>query len=421
MEPLLQNVNLHYELAIALLMVLSSFFSGTETAIVSSNRLRIEALAGKGSRRARRARKILDRIEDAIGLVLIGNNVVNIMATAFITFIATRAFLYDEFALFAVTAIQTAVFLVFCEVLPKVYARARAEDYLVLFSGIIYVMMTAAKPVIAPSLVFSRFLKRSLKTGESGGSLAMSRDEIDTLFRLGYRDGVIDENSSLHVSEILSLGTITAQEILTPTIDIVSIEAGSSVRELVETISRTKYSRIPVYEKRVDNIIGFVYYRDLLVQKNVKKITEILREASYVPATKRINDLYLEMRKSNSPLVFVVSEFGAVIGMVTGEDIAEEVVGEIQTRDHFNESMVIRLTQWRYLIDANLAVDSFNRIFSSSIPKKGYETLAGFLEYQTGKVPKKGERVQYGRFTFTIEEGSCRSIERIGLAVAKKK
>ncbi|HOO72044.1 MAG TPA: hemolysin family protein [Spirochaetota bacterium] len=419
MESLLKITNLYYEITIAVLIVLSAFFSGTETAIVSASRLRIESLSGKGNKRAARSLKILDRIEDAIGLVLISNNIVNVMATAFITYIATRAFLYDEYALFLVTALQTIFFLIFCEVLPKVYARARAENYLMFFSGLIQSLMIVTKPVIRSSLAFSTLLKSFMHIQDQGGSLAMSRDEIETLFKLGSKDGIIEESNRLYVSEILSFSKITAQEIITPTIDIVSIEAGSPIKELVEMISTTKYSRIPVYEKRVDNIVGFVYYRDLVLKKNIKTISDILKEAAYVPATKKINDLYREMQKQNLPLVFVVSEFGAVIGMVTHEDIVEEVVGEIQTRDHFNESLIIRVSEWKYLLDPNLAVDFFNRLFNAGIPKKGYETLAGFLQYQTGKVPKKGDRIQYERFTFTIEEATPRSIDKIMLSVSR--
>ena len=420
MESLLKITNLYYEITIAVLIVFSAFFSGTETAIVSASRLRIESLSGKGNKRATRSLKILDRIEDAIGLVLIGNNIVNVMATAFITYIATRAFLYNEYALFLVTALQTIFFLIFCEVLPKVYARARAESYLMLFSGVIQSLMIVAKPVIRSSLAFSTLLKNLMHIQDQGGSLAMSRDEIETLFKLGSKDGIIDESNRLYVSEILSFSKITAQEIITPTIDIVSIEAGSPIKVLVEMISTTKYSRIPVYEKRVDNIIGFVYYRDLVLKKNIKNISDIMKEAAYVPATKKINDLYREMQKQNLPLVFVVSEFGAVIGMVTHEDIVEEVVGEIQTRDHFNESLIIRITDWKYLLDPNVTVDFFNRLFNAAIPKKGYETLAGFLQYQTGKVPKRGDRIQYERFTFTIEDATPRSIDKIMLSLSKK-
>ena len=421
MDILFHGQYLFYNIAILCLIVLSGFFSGTETALVSANRLRIESLAQSGLKRAQRSLRILDDLEGAIGLVLIGNNVANVMATAFITFVATRSFHYNEYALLIVTVIQTVLFLIVCEVSPKILASKNAERHVMFFSGTLTVLLLLTRPVVKFSLLFSDLLKKMLNIDGDGKSIIMSRDEIDIIFRLGSEEGVIDEKKRFYVTEILSFSDITVQEIATPTIDIVSIELKKSIRELVNLITQTKFSRIPVYDKRVDNIIGYIFYRDLLKKGKAKRIADYLKPAYYVPATKKIGELFFEMQKMRVPIAFVVNEFGAVTGVVTHEDIAEEVVGEIQTADHFEEGLITKLAENRFLLDANIDIDYFNRSFNAEIPKLGFETLAGFIEYRIGRIPKKEEKFQFNNFVYDIYEATPRSIEKIMLTVKKRK
>jgi putative hemolysin len=410
-----------YITLIGIMMFLSFFFSGTETALLTSNRFYLESLAKTGNRRAKLSLAIIDSIEDTLGMLLIGNNIVNISAAAFITYIATTAFMLSELGMLIVTAVQTIVFLIICEVTPKVVARARADRFLMLFSYPIKVLLVIMKPAVRFSLLFSKALKSMLGIKESDRSSIRSRDELDILFKIGEEDGVINEEHHEYVSEILSFRGMTAREIMTPTIDVVSIEEGAGMRELADLIVQTRFSRIPVYSGRVDNLVGYVFYRDILKRRSAKKIMEIMNKVHYVPATKRIVELYAEMVENLIPMVFVVDEHGAVVGMVTHEDIAEEVVGEIQTRDQSEEELITELGRGKFLLSGRMDIEYFMRSFNIHIEKKGFETLSGFIEYRLGRIPKKGDRLDHEKYTFIIDEATDRSIEKIIVQALKRK
>ncbi len=405
--------NIVYQILIGVFIVLSFFFSGMETSIISANRIKIRALAEKGSRRAKKSYYILNNIEDALGMVLIGNNLANVAATSFIVFLATRAFYLKETEIVAVTALQTMFFLVFCEILPKTIARSGSEFYLNLLSYPIYFLMIIFRPAVRLSLLFSKSLKTAFNLKSARYSAIGSRDEIGTLFRIGEKEGIIDKDHHNFVSEILTFHEVTANEVMTPTIDVKSIEKKEKIKNLVGLIENTKFSRIPVYEGRVDNIIGYTHYKDIIINKNVKKVEDILKKPYYVPATKKISELYIEMQDDKVPLVFVVNEFGGVIGLLTIEDIAEEIVGEIHTRDHPREELIKKIGGGRYMLSGYLDIDYLHKHFNINIDKKGFETISGFVSYKMGRIPEKGDRFDYGGYSFTVHDATDRSVLKV--------
>jgi len=407
---------LAYSLAIVVMMLFSFFFSGTETALITSSPINLEGLAGRDNRQAQRALYLLENIESAMSMILIGNNIVNIAASAFVTFVATKAFAAGELALFIITVAESIVFLIFCEVAPKVIARAKAERFLMAASSFIIFLMRAIKPAVSASFMFSRFLKKiffskeSLKDSTRG--FVRTREEIDVLFGLGVAEGLLDREHKTYVSEILTIKDISAREIMTPITDIVAVELRRGLKYLVGLFASTKFSRILIYDTRPDNIVGYVFYRDLL-KRQVRRISEVMRPVQYVPLTKRIVDLYDEMVKNLVPLVMVVDEYGGIVGMVTHEDIAEEVVGEIHPKDQSDEVLMEDLGRKRYRLSGKMDIEFFSLRFKVPIEKKGFETLAGYIEYCAGRIPKRGERINLDRYVLTVDEATSRSVDRV--------
>jgi putative hemolysin len=411
-----------YNCVILFFMALSFFFSGIETAIISASPMKLMALAEKGSRRAGRALRVLEKLEDAIGMALIGNNVVNVSASALIAYLATAYYVSSETELLVITAIETIVFLICCELIPKVLARAKAESFLMICAPAVSTLMTVLGPAIRVSLGLSRGIKSRMKLDDAGRyGLVRSREEIDLLFRLGVSHGIIDKDHHDLINEFLSFYKVTAYEVMTPLIDIASVERRSSIRHLVDLIYKTSFSRIPVHEGRVDNIVGYAYYRDLLEKNSVTSIEEILRPPHFVPSTKSIHSLYYEMHDGKIPVVFVVNEFGAVEGMATKEDIAEEIVGEIQTRDHPARELFRKATNRRYELSGALDIDFLHRRFGLEVEKRGFETVAGFLAFHLDRVPEKGDRIEYRKYVFTVEEATPRAAVRVSLLVPASK
>ncbi|MFW5769886.1 MAG: hemolysin family protein [Spirochaetota bacterium] len=402
-----------YNILTFICIMMSAFFSGSETSLVSSNYILIQNLHERGNMRAGIAMRILENQEDALRMILIGNNIANITATAFITYLATKAYLLEETGLLIVTVVQTLVFLVLCEITPKIVARSKAESYLLLFVHLLSFFFFFLRPLLKLSLLFPNLLTRRLKIEKSSTSIISSRDEIDVMFRLGHKEGIIDDKHHFFVNEILSFNKIKAREVMTPLIDVVSIEKKQGIRQLVKSIEKTRFSRIPVYEDRVDNIIGYVLYKDLLKKSTVQSIDEILRQPYFVPNTKRIYELLSEMREVEKPLVFVVNEHGAVEGLLTDEDIAEEIVGEIQTRDHPEEELIRETSPGRYIIQGDLDIEFFQRKFGIDIIKVDFETVAGFVISKMGKIPREGDKFEHDGFVFQVNEATDRSVEKV--------
>ncbi|MBN2039957.1 MAG: HlyC/CorC family transporter [Spirochaetes bacterium] len=409
-----------YHIIVAFFILSSAIFSGSETSLTSANFIALRTLSESGIKRAKKCMLLLDNIEESLSMILIGYNLANVAATSFIVFLATKAFLLDDNGVLIVTLVQMFFFLAFCEIFPKTIARSKADSFLLFFAYPLSALLIILKPAVKLSLLFSKKLKKIMNYTDTSGFLIGSRDEIGTLFQLGEKEGIIDEDHQAFVLEILSFNEITAEEIATPTIDMISVELKQSIRNLVKIIESTRFSRIPIHEERVDNIVGYIHYRDILRNRKIKKIEEIMKKPFFVPSTKRIYELFLEMQENNEPLVFVVNEFGAVEGLISYEDIIEEIVGEIQTRDHPEEILIRKVNSTRYILDGGLDVDYFNRKFGLSINKKGFSTIAGLVTYKLAKIPKKGDSFTLDNYTFTVNEVTDRSVEKVAVELSGK-
>ncbi len=407
-----------YQMIIVFFMVASAFFSSIETAVISTRRISIETLSKRGNKNAIRSLKILDDLEDAIGMVLIGNNISNIAATAFITYVVTKVYLYNDTQLLFVTIIQTMIFLLFCEITPKLVSKANAESILMFFSMPILFLMIFFKPLIKLALFFSEAITSFFNITLGEVSPIKSRDDIATFISIGRKEGIINEEKNIYLSEILSFKNAHAYEIMIPTVDIIFVDIQDSYKNIIAVIEKTGFSRLPVYKTKDDNFIGYIYYRDLLKNPN-SKIEDILIEPVFIPETKNVFDIYNKMQKERIPLLFVSDEYGNTSGMLTFEDIAEEIVGEIQTDDHPMEKIITKLSEKKYLLTGRLDIDYFQRYFNIEINKRHFETLGGFIMSLSGDIPEKGDHVKFKEYEFIIEETGLRTIEKVLFVLPK--
>ncbi|HPK44862.1 MAG TPA: hemolysin family protein [Spirochaetota bacterium] len=415
------NIYIGTQIIILIFILLSAFFSATETALVSANVLYIQNLVNKGNKKAEDVLSLIENPDKALTMLLIGNNIANIGATAFITFFASRALLIHDSKLFIVTIAQTIFFLIFCELFPKIYSRSKAERLLFLNYWLIKIFNIFFMPLISLIIFITDFVKKIININDTQLLPISSRDEIDSLFRAVEKEGIIDSQHYIYFNEILSFKDVRANEVMTPLIDIISIGKNQPIKLCITLIEKTRFSRIPVFEERVDNIVGYIYYQDILRNPLIKNLQQIMHPPHFVPSTKKIYDLIKEMEANNVAMVFVVNEYGAVEGLLTDEDIAEEIVGEIQTRDHPQDESIKEIAPWKYSIAGNLDIEFFQRRFGIKIEKHDFETVAGFLLYQMGYIPKPGEKIRYMDITFQIERATDRAIERVIVTIPKRK
>jgi putative hemolysin len=281
-------------------------------------------------------------------------------------------------------------------------------------------MMKAFRPVILILLSISELITGFLKTESGSISPIKSRDDIAIFFSIGRKEGLIDEEKNLYLSEILSFKNAQAYEIMIPAVDIISVDVNESFKNILSIIEKTGFSRLPVYKTKEDNFIGYIYYRDLLKNPG-SKIEDILIKPVFIPVTKNVFEIYSKMQKEKIPLLFVVDEYGDIDGMLTFEDIAEEIVGEIQTDDHPSENIITKINEKKYILSGRLDIDYFQRYFKIDISKRHFETLAGFIMSLCGDIPEKGEHIRYKEYEFIIEETGERTVDKVLFLMPKNK
>lgn len=268
-------------------------------------------------------------------------------------------------------------------------------------------------------LNMSNYLQR-----ENKEKINVTEEEIETLLSVSEKEGIIDEEESEMLHSILQFKRIIIREIMTPRTEIAALEKNSTVEDVLRIVNTEKYSRIPVYEDNIDNVIGILYLRDLLRYWGRKpesiNIIDICRKPFFVPETKNIEELFKEFKKKKTHMAIVIDEYGGTAGIVTFEDIIEEIVGDIQDEYDTEEEEIVKIDEKHYIIDARIDLDEFEDFFDTTFPKEKYETLGGFICHLTGKVPHLGEKVNFENFVFEIAKGSERKIEKVKVFVKEK-
>jgi magnesium and cobalt transporter len=264
----------------------------------------------------------------------------------------------------------------------------------------------------------SNYLQR-----ENKEKINITEEEIETLLSASEKEGIIDEEESEMLHSILQFKKIIIREIMTPRTEIAALEKNSTVEDVLRIANTEKYSRIPIYEDSVDNVVGILYLRDLLRYWGRKSesidLIDICRKPFFVPETKNVEELFKEFKKRKTHMAIVIDEYGGTAGIVTFEDILEEIVGDIQDEYDTDEEEITKIDENCFIVDAHIDLDEFDDHFNTTLPKEKYETLSGFICHLTGKVPHIGEKVSYENLVFEISKGSDRKIEKVKVFVEK--
>ena len=315
-----------------ILLMLSAFFSSAETALISTNRVRMQTRAEAGDRRAARVLRILDDYGKMLSAILIGNNIVNLTASALTTVLAER--IWGSMAISVATGVLTIVLLICGEVAPKTVAASRAERLAIAYSGVISVLMVVLTPVIAVVNTLAGLVVRLFGV-DGADRLTMTEQELRTYVDVSHEDGAIETGERQIITNALDFSDTVAKDIMIPRIDMSCVEADAEYHEVMRVFRQEMYTRIPVYEEDMDNIIGLVNVKDLLLlqDRDSFKARDVLREGLYTYEYKKTADLMMEMREKGRNVAFVLSEYGVTVGMITLEDLLEEIVGEIYDED----------------------------------------------------------------------------------------
>lgn len=379
---------------LAVLLVLSAFFSSAETALTTISAVKVRAMVEENpTGRVLTLQKILDNKSKLISAVLIGNNIVNISASSLMTSLVIR--LWGNAAVGLGTGILTLLVLIFGEIVPKTWAMCNNEKLALSYAKIIYLLMNILTPVIFIVDKISGFFLRLMHIDPSTRT-AMTETELKTYVDVSHEDGVIEQEEKKLIYNVFEFGDSVAKDIMIPRISMTTVDVNAAYDELLSIFSESMYTRIPVYENEIDNIIGFVNVKDFLLvtDKNSFQIRDIMREGYYTYEYKSTADLLLEMRRITCNLALVLNEYGATVGMITIEDLLEEIVGEI--RDEYDEDeaeLLKQLDDSRYEVGGSMKLSDINDALNTTFESEDYDSIGGIMIELLDRFPTEGEEV----------------------------
>lgn len=379
---------------LVLLLLLSAFFSSAETSLTTINPIKVRTLIENGNKRAMTLQKVTEQHGKMLSAILIGNNIVNISASSLATTMAID--IWGNFAVGIATGILTILVLLFGEIMPKNIAMIKAEPLALFYAPIIYGLMWILTPVIFIIDTIAGFFLKLVHINPGQKNL-MTENELRTYVDVSHEDGVIESEEKDMIINVFDFSDSVAKDIMIPRIDMITIEENAGYHELMALFRECMYTRIPVYKEDRDNIIGLVNIKDFILvnDKDTFKVSDIIRDAYYTYEFKKTADLLMEMKKTTNNVAFVLSEYGACVGMITLEDLLEEIVGEI--RDEYDEDedeYIKKVSKDCYLIDGNRKLDDINDALGTKLESEDYDSIAGLVLQILDRMPTAGEEVQ---------------------------
>ena len=399
-----------------ILMVMSALFSSSETAFACVNKIRLKHRADQGDKRAARALRIADRYEDALTAILVGNNIANIGSSSLATVLFTQ-WVGDAGPVVS-TVVMTLLVLTFCEVLPKSYAKSHADQLALAFSA----GLSALIIIMTPFVKIFDLMSRIFKTKDDAPSV--TEDELKYIIDEIEEEGVLEEQESDLVISALQFDETTVNEILIPRVKTVGIPIDSDLEDIKKMFLTSHFSRFPVYDKTLDNIVGIITNKEFfrLIHGMHQSLEDIMQDVIYIPATKRISEILQEMKKSKTHMAVVVDQYGGTKGIVTLEDILEELVGDIYDESDEILNEFVKTAPHTYTVEGSFSISDMRdgldeEDIPSEQPDAASTSVGGWITELLGCIPDKGATAKWGRFNFTVLDADNLTVNKVELFV----
>jgi len=387
--------------------------------MIAVNKFRIRGLIEKGDKKAKTVQRIIDRHDRFFGAVILSGNFFTVLATSLATAVALH--LFGEDGVVVATIVMTILTVVFGELTPKTLSVSYSEKVALTLSGPTEFLMTIMMPIVWGFTKFMGFIMRILGLKKQPRTPFVTEEEIKTMISIGEEEGTLEEEEREMLHKVFEFGDTTVSEAMVPRTEIVSIAEGATVAEALKLVSKEGYSRYPVIRDTVDNITGILYVKDILIKMAEEglgtdaPISNIIREAYYIPENKMVTELLDEMQKNKFQIAIVVDEYGGTAGLITLEDLIEEIVGGLQ--DEFEEieaeKEVEVIDERTFIVSGSTGLDEVNQLIGIELKSEDFHTIGGFLFGLFRRLPKVGEQLRYHDLRFLVLEMEGRKIERI--------
>lgn len=399
----LQGGNMPLQVVVLIiLLLLSAFFSSAETALTTVNKIKMRSLAEDGNKNAKLVLKLTDNSSKLLSAILIGNNIVNLSASALTTTIA-----YDltvnvtgpiaAYAVAIATGIITVLILIFGEIVPKTAANINSDKLALVYAYPIQVIMTIVTPISIIINMLANVFLFLLRIDPNAKPESMTEDELRTIVDVSHEDGVIEEEEREMIYNVFNLGDARAKDVMVPRVHVIFADVESTYSELIDIFRENKFTRLPVYEDNTDNVIGTINMKDLLLYDNTKEfhVRDFLREAYFTYEHKIVSELLVEMREASYNIAIVLDEYGDTAGLITLEDILEEIVGEIHDEydEHEEDEVLTKINDFEYILEGAISLDDLDDRLELKLESEEYDSLGGFIIENLDRHPEVGDEI----------------------------
>ena len=410
-------------IAVIILIMLSAFFSSAETALTTGNKHRLRAMADDGNKTAEKVLRLVENPSKMLSAILIGNNVVNISSSAIATSLTTKVF--GNAYIGISTGVLTLVVLLFGEITPKTLSTLYSEKISLLYIHIIKPLTVILTPVIWIVDILSGFIFWVLRIDKDKAQNTMTEGELRTIVDVSMEDGVIEKEEKSMINNVVDFGDSKAKDVMIPRADMAVVSIDADYDEIFETFKEDHYSRLPVYDDNKDTVIGILYLKDLFFFKAGKSsdafsIREVMREPFFVYEYQKTSSIMAEMRNRFVSLAIVLDEYGTAVGLITLEDLLEEIVGEI--RDEFDMDELKNITQVdenRFEVDASMKLSDMEDQIGIVLESENYDSLGGYVIELLDHLPSEGETVRKDGITFKVISMDKNRIDRVEIIIDK--
>lgn len=397
-----------------ILLMGSAFFSASETALMSLSKLRLKHMVEEKRKGALNIERLLENPQKMLVAILVGNNVVNIWGSAIATALAIK--LYSDGGIGIATAVMTIVILIFGEITPKTLAVYHSEGISLKVAPIIGMLVKILSPVVYIMTKITNFVVRLSGGSPSDKKPFITEDELKTIVDVSSKEGLLENEEKEMIYNIFEFGDLRIKDIMVQRQDISSVSVDSNYDEVIEEFKKEKFSRLPVYEENIDNIVGIVYLKDFILLDQSKEdfdLRKIMRQPNETFEFMKIADIYKDFQLNRVHMAVVLDEYGGVAGIVTMEDIVESIMGDIQDEYDEEEEDIQVIKEDEYLVLGETKLDDLNSMIGTNLESEDFDSVGGFVIGLIGRLPKKGEVVEYQGIKFIIESIDKNRIEKI--------
>ncbi|MDY6011377.1 hemolysin family protein [Clostridium sp.] len=389
------------------LLVLSSFFSMSETALMSLSKIRIRHMVEEGVKGAKLVEKLIEDPNKLLGAILIGNNIVNIGASSIATSLAVKLSGGSDSAVIVVTAIMTVLILIFGEITPKSIAKQKSEQVSLKVSKPIKLCVFIFKPFVAVFTIISSVFIRLFGGDPKATEPFITEEELKTMVGVSEEEGVLEDVEKEMIFNVFDFADLQVKDVMVQRVDVTAVEVNDSYEDLLKIIKEDQYSRIPVYDDTIDDIVGILNVKDLIIEGDKGgdfKVTEYMREPLYTFEFKKITELFNEMKKTRNHMAVVLDEYGGTVGIVTIEDLVEEIVGDIQDEYDKERDMIEVIKEDEYVVEGSARLDDVSDLIGVNMESEEFDSVGGLIIGALGRIPENNEEVVIDRIKFVVEE-----------------